>query len=741
MARSRSRSPRWKQRSLSPQSRNFEYHEERHFHGHYDPQYRNDSERPFTWRMDDEKHGQNKPRIPPRVNSYYRSYENRSSSPNVKPVENFDTYKPHQEYFPGRGDDDRRSQYMPTYTESAATYMEHERDSYISTLQGRYPPDEHRGRGSGRGEKPPQMSLGNPPQMSLADSLRFKEKWPEDEMRHQRVQEESYPQSPRRVSEDFDTRNPFQKRYPEDHDFRKYGYTSKRPIDAARYENRELSRIPKWKPEHSFLPFQEKKEEWSFGAQSHRYTEREYPERSSATRVSYDYRHKHLKLSDSEQDFPDGRFQKYLKEEDRKYSSLKVSGNRESDCFSTTRGRETEDEQINGPFHLYKKDCVSYTHANIKEADSGPCNDKWKKKLNKEDGRKENASSSKQLDTNPKLEEKSYSLIKKKSLTIKVDRNKMNTSRSTSRYFAERQTSHDLVAIGKRSDNFHPVFQHLDSSQNPENKPTEEFAQEIITIIHKVKDSFVKTNITLHERFSRIKNKKDADFNQMKSNSDPEFHRRIDMSLADLQNKCTMVYEPDKTLVKAIEPNDLRHDIERRRKERLQTEDENIFHMASPKERNQQSPSFSKVKTIRADGFQKPPHFIKSNFRKFIQKPYINYTMQRKDAITQKIFRVEENHQNRRGSKGSFKNFLGGRFQPHFKSHLVQKSLHIQAKYQRLRFAGPRGFITNKFRNRFIRKKKEYPILPRINNPELLQMESTLYEDLTEHLIFVRNWN
>ncbi|XP_052026820.1 BCLAF1 and THRAP3 family member 3 isoform X2 [Apodemus sylvaticus] len=732
MARSRSRSPRWKQRSLSPQSRNFEYHEERHFHGHYDPEYRNDPPRPFTWRMDDEKHGQNKSRIPPRVNSYYRSsYENRSPSPNVKPVEKFDTYKPHQEYFPGRGDDDRRSQYMPPYTESAATYMEHERDCYIPTAQGRYTPDEHRGRGSERG--------GKPPQMSLADSLRFKEKWHEDQLRLQRGLVESYPQSPRRGSEDFDTRSPFQKRYPEDHDFRKYGYTSKRSTDAARYENREPARIPKWKPEHSFLPFQEKKEEWSYGAQSHRYTEREYPERSSATRVSYDYRHKHHKLSDSEQDFADGRFQKYLKEEDRKYSSLKVPGNRESDCFSTTRGREVENEQIDGPFHLYNKDCVSYTHTNIKEPDLGPCNDKWKKKIN-EDCRKENAFSSKQLDTSPKPEEKCYSLIKKKPLTVKVDRNKTDTSRSPSRYSAERQISHDLVAIGKTSDNFHPVFQHLDSTQNPEDKSTEEFAQEIITIIHKVKDSFETPDITLHERFSRIKNKQDADFNQIQSNSDPEFHRRIDMSLADLQNKYTMVYEPDKTLVKVIEPNDLRHDIERRRKERLQNEDENIFHMASPTERNHQSSRFSKVKTVRADGFQKPPHFIKSNFRKFIQKPYINYAMQRKDAITQRIFRVDENHQNRRGSKGSFKNFLGGRFQPHYKSHLVQKSMYIQAKYQRLRFAGPRGFITNKFRNRFLRKKKDYPVLPRTNNLELLQMESTLYEDL-EHLIFVRNWN
>ena len=51
--------------------------------------------------------------------------------------------------------------------------------------------------------------------------------------------------------------------------------------------------------------------------------------------------------------------------------------------------------------------------------------------------------------------------------------------------------SHDLVAIGKTSDNFHPVFQHLDSTQNPENKPTEEFAQEIITLIHKVKGWYV----------------------------------------------------------------------------------------------------------------------------------------------------------------------------------------------------------------------------------------------------------
>lgn len=36
---------------------------------------------------------------------------------------------------------------------------------------------------------------------------------------------------------------------------------------------------------------------------------------------------------------------------------------------------------------------------------------------------------------------------------------------------------------------------------------------------------FAASNVTLHERFSRIQNRRDADFNQMKLNSDPEFHR------------------------------------------------------------------------------------------------------------------------------------------------------------------------------------------------------------------------
>uniref|UniRef100_A0A7N5J945 BCLAF1 and THRAP3 family member 3 n=1 Tax=Ailuropoda melanoleuca TaxID=9646 RepID=A0A7N5J945_AILME len=651
MARSRSRSPRWKHRSLSPVPRNSDHYKQRYFHGHYGCEYRKDPKRPITWRMDSEKHGQSKPRIPSRGNVHYRSYEHRSPSPNLRrnSLENAYTYKPYRVRSSERGDGNRRSNYMPKYSEGVP-YEEHQRNCYSQKVQGRYIPDDHRVQRSGKG--------GKPPQRSIADSSRFEGKWHEDELRHQRVQDENHSQSLRRGSEDFEKRSSFQKRYPEDRDFRKYGHTSKRPKDVERYENRESARNPQWKFGHSLPSYQEKKEQRNLGPQTHQHALWEPPETSSATKVSCDYHHKRRKTSGGDQEFPDGRIQKYSKEEDRKSSSQKGPENRHSVCFNAGRGRDTEGGQVKEPSKPSKKDCTdctSSTHSSKSDVGLRPCSDKQKEKGKKEgDGRKESDSSSNQLDKSKLSNVKSSSAsLRKKSLTIKIDVKKtINTSR--------------------KSENFHPVFEHLDSTQNTENKPTGEFAQEIITIIHQVKANyFPSPDITLHERFSKMQDTQAADVNEIKLNSDPEIHRRIDMSLAELQNKQTMVYEPEQTLVKIIDPNDLRHDIERRRKERLQNEDEHIFHIASAAERNDEHSSFSRLKNTQVEEFQK------SNFRKFIQKPHMI-------------------------------NFRGGRFQPHYKSGLVQKSLYIQAKYQRLRFAGPRGFITNKFREKLLRKIKEY---------------------------------
>lgn len=61
-------------------------------------------------------------------------------------------------------------------------------------------------------------------------------------------------------------------------------------------------------------------------------------------------------------------------------------------------------------------------------------------------------------------------------------------SRTASSHTTERQMSHDLVAVGRKSENFHPVFEHMESiTQNIESDPSKEFTQEIITIIHQVK--------------------------------------------------------------------------------------------------------------------------------------------------------------------------------------------------------------------------------------------------------------
>ncbi|XP_062039762.1 BCLAF1 and THRAP3 family member 3 isoform X2 [Lepus europaeus] len=701
-SRSRSRSPRWNNRSLSPIPRDSEQYKQKYSHGHYGCEYRKDPKRLTEWRMDIEKHEQCKPRISPRGNIHYRFYEHRSPSPNIRRnfLESCYTQKPHRVYSPGRGSSDRRSQYMPKYSE-CVPYKEYERNFYPQEVQGRYMSDDYRVRGI---EK-----VGKPPQRSMVDSFRFEGKWHEDELRYQRIQEENYSQSPRRGFEDFDTRSSFQKRYPEDHDFNSYGHMFKRLKDVEWYENRAPSRNPKWKPEHPLSPYQEEKDQWDIGAQTHRYTEREYPGTSSTAKVSYDYRHKHQKPSGGDQNFTDGRTQRYLRE-DRKHSFQKGTVNRESDCFSAGRGRETEGGQGREPFKPAKEDCIACSRSNKNEVGLRPCNDKWKGKGKTEgDCRRESNFSSNQPDKSQKLADVKplFVNLRKNSLTVKVAVKKtVDKFRVASSYSTERQMSHDLVAVGRKSENFHPVFEHLDSTQNTQNKPTGEFAQEIITIIHQVKaNCFPSSETTLHERFSKLQKTQDADINELKLSADPEIHRRIDISLAELQNKQTTVYDSEQTVVKIIDPNDLRHDIERRRKERLQNEDEHVFHIASAAERSYLHSTFPKVKNILAEEFQKPTQHIKPNVRKFIQEPYMNYIVQSTDVITQKPSGAEGKRQNKRGNKRPKRSFWRGRLQPQNTSGLVQKSLCIQAKYQRLRFTGPRGFITNKFRERFLAKK------------------------------------
>ncbi|XP_006893887.1 PREDICTED: uncharacterized protein CXorf23 homolog [Elephantulus edwardii] len=669
MASSRSRSPRWKPRSLSPVPRNSDNYKQRHFYGYYGSDYRKDPRRPIAWRMDNEKYRQSNTSTPSRENMYYRPYEYRSPSPNLRRNTSENFYKPYQVYSPGRGTVNRRSQYMPEYAESSS---EHERNCYPQKERGRYFPDDYRGRGSGK--------RGKPPQRSVANSSQLEEKWHEDEFRSQWTKEKQYPQTPRRNSEDFETRSSFKKRYPEDRHFRKFHYAPERPDNVERYERREPAKHPRWKSMPSHSPYQENKSsKKNFELQTHADKE-EDSETDSVTKISYDYRSRHTKPSDENKDFSDGRTQKYSKEKDRRNNFQKGPVTRESEYFNAGRGRETNDELVRVPFKQTKRDCTAGTRSSKTVTDLRLFNEELEGEMKKQENlTKESNSSSNYLDKSKNLSDvkSTYFSHQKKFLTIKVNvKNRVDPSRIASSYSTERQMSHDLVAVGRKSENFHPVFEHLDSTQNIENKPTGEFTQEIITIIHQLKEDYFPTHgITLHERFSKLQTTQDVHVDEVKLKSGPQIHRIIDMSLTELQNKQSMDYESGQSPVKVIDPNDLRHDIERRRKERLQFEDGQIFQVASASDRNEQCSSFSNLKNTNDDGIKKSVYFSKPNFRKFVQKP----------------------------SKTDFRD---ARIQPHYKSGLVQKSLHIQTKYQRLRFVGPRGFITNKFRKKVLRKDK-----------------------------------
>ncbi|NXU53733.1 BCLA3 protein, partial [Turnix velox] len=694
-------------RSLSPAFRSLEHHRQRHAHINYDCDYKSfhkDPKKPMSWRTEDEKHGQSNSRFAPHRNNHQRIYERRSPSPNLKrfPMEDTYSHKPYRTHSSERTESNRRSQLPPKYME--IPYKEHDRPFYQHKMEERYSFEHYDVTGNEKGTKPFHRPIGA--------SCKLERKWHEDDLKHQRLHEEKYCQSPRRVSDDFTARSSLQKRYPEDHDYREYGHTSKRAKEMERYDG-EVARNYKWKQERSFPPYQEKEEQRNLGAQSHRSAEREYSE-GSVTKIAYEYSHKRRRHLDGEKPFSDDRPQKYVKQEDQKYGSSKSTQNsKELDYCSSERARRTEEGHVEVPVkYSSKKGCDACVNSSKTDVDPRSFKNKSKERVRKEgEFRKKVDSSNSQHEPNHTVSDVKMSDVssRREHLTIKVDMKKM-VSKNASSHTTERQMSHDLVAVGRKKENFHPVFEHMESvTQNVENDPSREFTQEIITIIHQVKANyFTSSDITLHERFSKIRDKPIANMNEVKIRLDPEIHRRIDMSLADLQNKRTVPCESPQNVMRVLEdPNDLRHDIERRRKERLKNEDERVFHIDDVTLRNHQSSNLPKLQKSQLDGYQKPMRFLKPPFRKFIGKPYLNSYYSSKPSDTYPHRRIRGYLENAGPIRRPFKsNFVDGRLQSHYKSGLVQKGLYIQAKYQRLRSVGVRGFTTNKFRDGFLRKEK-----------------------------------
>lgn len=208
MTRSRSRSPRWKPRSLSPAFRSPEHHRQRHAHINYDCEYksfRKDPKKSMPWRTEDEKYGQSNSRFAPHGNNHQRIYERRSPSPNLKriPMEDAYSHKPYRTHSSERTESNRRCQLPPKYSE--LPYKEHDRPFYQHKMEDRYMFDHYKVTGNEKGMKPFHRPLGA--------SCKLERKWHEDDLRHQRLHEEKYGQSPRRVSDEFTARSSLQKRY------------------------------------------------------------------------------------------------------------------------------------------------------------------------------------------------------------------------------------------------------------------------------------------------------------------------------------------------------------------------------------------------------------------------------------------------------------------------------------------------------------------------------------------------
>ncbi|XP_010189505.1 PREDICTED: uncharacterized protein CXorf23-like, partial [Mesitornis unicolor] len=426
MTRSRSRSPRWKPRSLSPAFRSPEHHRQRHAHINYDCEYksfRKDPKKPMPWRTEDENYGQSNSRFAPHRNNRQRIYERRSPSPNLKRIPMEDTYshKPYRTHSSERTESNRRCQLPPKYSE--VPYKEHDRPFYQHKMEDRYMFEYYKVTGNEKGMKPFHRPLGA--------SCKLERKWHEDDLRHQRLHEEKYGQSPRRVSDEFTARSSLQKRYPEDHDYREYGHASKRAKEMERYDSGEVARNSTWKQERSFPPYQEKEEQRNLGAQSHRSAEREYSE-GSVTKIAYEYSHKRRRHPEGEKPFSDDRAQKYMTQEDQKYSSSKGARNsKELDYFSGGRARRTEEGHVEVPVkYSSKKGCDACVNSSQTDIDLRSFKNKPKERVRKEgEFRKKVDSSDSQHESSHTVSDGKMSDVncRREHLTIKVDMKKMVT--------------------------------------------------------------------------------------------------------------------------------------------------------------------------------------------------------------------------------------------------------------------------------------------------------------------------
>ncbi|XP_077669223.1 bcl-2-associated transcription factor 1 isoform X4 [Eretmochelys imbricata] len=137
----------------------------------------------------------------------------------------------------------------------------------------------------------------------------------------------------------------------------------------------------------------------------------------------------------------------------------------------------------------------------------------------------------------------------------------------------DRLLASTLVHSIKKEQEFRSIFDHIKLPQASKST-SESFIQHIVSLVHHVKEQYFKSaGMTLNERFTAYQKATEEHCTRQKS---PEIHRRIDISPTALRKHTRLAGEErvfkeesqkgDKKL--RCDSADLRHDIDRRRKER-----------------------------------------------------------------------------------------------------------------------------------------------------------------------------
>ncbi|XP_018101739.1 BCLAF1 and THRAP3 family member 3 [Xenopus laevis] len=676
MAKSRSRSPSWKHRQ--PTYRSPENQRQMHFQDQFsqDNGFRRNSRRPVHWEEGRNRH--NNTRAPNFNRFNDKPYEQNSFSTNARksPVDKFEREK--RIYSPERHRDNKSP--IKKFDREKKIYSpdrhRHNNKSPVDKFEREkriYSPERHRDNNT---RFAPTRYPGEAPyrdndngyyhrnqEHNMHDSNDFRVgrreddfhgpyhsendwEWSNDQGHWNQQSQNNEPMPPpRRHSQEFGERNSFNKRFPEDQDFLEQEQPFKRLRENERSDFREQHRNSHWKADHTFHPYDKDwPKDMNLGDPRpfvHRTNTGEFK------KIEYDYSHRSPNYAGKEQNSLDVRDHKYNRHDERSHNRTRNSHHDKplDDHFKDSGTKMTE--RIPESSNKYSsKSCQNFSNDSYKHVKGRPPsprqNDRKEDDLRKESPSPHTWKDKTPTTTDPKASPKTIPAEETimVSLALKNPADKYRDGVSPT----DRQMSQDLVATG-RKEPFHTVFKHLGSSNDiTPSGPKTEFTKEIITIIHEVKaNHFKSTDLTLHERFSNLKGTdsiQDSSLNITVPQTNPAIHRRIDISLEDLQSKSLnkRIEAPPVSHRVIEDPNDLRHDIERRRKKRLQSEEDGGTDV-NFRERTQkhQAGDFQNSSKLSRPSFQKqtgrqpasyfrgnPNHYNSQNFENTdgIRRPY-----------------------------------------------------------------------------------------------------------------------